>query len=273
MQTKVLMPPPSALPHSISPLRSHVYSIALFPAESFVQSRMLVSTTVLQALVWCSSLCSSGCQDSPSSSIPSSCKPWIQPSSALRAMNLQLATTVGDTERLVARIAVAEAARDATARQLAALQGQLAAEHAARAQLQANAALQVRSSSCCRLDTDSTASLSASAAAAQQHAGCRRVLRVPPQLAAVYSWRLCVAGVSLDWRQHQLDPGVGLHVVLHCCAAQHHALSFDCSSDNLRLKSGQASCIPCRCRPEAAACCSRPADMPATPLPPQQPPA
>jgi hypothetical protein len=65
-------------------------------------------------------------------------------------MRLQLAAMVGDTERLVARIAVAEAARDASARQLAALKGQLAAEHAARAQLQADAALQVRtgSSSC-----------------------------------------------------------------------------------------------------------------------------
>ena len=46
---------------------------------------------------------------------------------------------VGDTQRLVARITAAEAARDATAAQLAALKGQLAAEHAARAELQNNA--------------------------------------------------------------------------------------------------------------------------------------
>lgn len=49
----------------------------------------------------------------------------------------------GDTQRLVARITAAEAARDATAQQLAALQGQLAAEHAARALLQQGGMLQV----------------------------------------------------------------------------------------------------------------------------------
>lgn len=51
---------------------------------------------------------------------------------------------VGDTQRLVERITAAEAARDAIAQQLTALQGQLAAQHAARAALQASPLLQVR---------------------------------------------------------------------------------------------------------------------------------
>jgi hypothetical protein len=55
----------------------------------------------------------------------------------------QLASMVSDTQRLVARITAAEAARDATAQQLAALKGQLAAEHAAHAELQANNVVQV----------------------------------------------------------------------------------------------------------------------------------